>query len=309
MRSALAIPLGIVGAAAAGLGYATAVEPHLFRVRRHTVPVLPAGSAPLRLLHISDIHMVSGQKHKQRWLRSLARLEPDLVINTGDNLSDPEAVGEVLDALGPLQQFPGAFVLGSNDYYRSRPLNPARYLRRGDPSHRPRRAGAQNDWRRLHAGLLRGGWVDLTNRRDTVKADNRLIAFAGVDDPHIRRDRYATISGGPDPSAALTIGVTHAPYRRVLDAMATDGLPLLIAGHTHGGQLRLPGVGTLVTNCDLDRQRARGLSRYGDAPGDQTTGRTSWLNVSAGCGASRYAPVRFACPPEASLLTLVGAPD
>jgi predicted MPP superfamily phosphohydrolase len=70
---------------------------------------------------------------------------------------------------------------------------------------------------------------------------------------------------------------------------------LILAGHTHGGQVRIPGVGALVTNCDIPHERARGLSRW----------RTSWVNVSAGLGTSKYAPFRFACRPEASLLTLV----
>jgi predicted MPP superfamily phosphohydrolase len=304
MRAAIATPLAVLSASAAGLAYASAVEPHLFRLRRFRVPVLAPGSAPLRVLQLSDIHMVPGQRHKQRWLRSLARLEPDLVVNTGDNLSHPEAIGEVLDALTPLFAFPGVFVFGSNDYYRSKPINPAKYLVPRDPSHRPRRPGLMNDWPRLRDGLRRGGWLDLTNRRDTLKTAGRVLSFAGLDDPHIRRERYARVAGGPDPASDLTIGVVHAPYRRVLDPMTADGLPLILAGHTHGGQLRLPFYGALVTNCDLDRERARGLSDYAAATRDGTV-RHAALHVSAGCGASRFAPVRFACPPEASLLTLV----
>jgi predicted MPP superfamily phosphohydrolase len=100
---------------AAGLLYAAGFEARSFRLRRVTVPVLPPGMRPLRVLQVSDIHMVSGQRKKQRWLRSLAGLRPDFVINTGDNLSDSEGVPEVLDALGPLMDFPGAYVFGSND--------------------------------------------------------------------------------------------------------------------------------------------------------------------------------------------------
>jgi predicted MPP superfamily phosphohydrolase len=88
--------------------------------------------------------------------------------------------------------------------------------------------------------------------------------------------------------------VTHTPQRRVLDGFAGDGHQLLLAGHTHGGQVRLPGVGAIVTNSDLDRARARGLSRH----------NASWLHVSAGLGTSPYAPIRLCCRPEASLLTL-----
>jgi uncharacterized protein len=85
----------------------------------------------------------------------------------------------------------------------------------------------------------------------------------------------------------------------VLDAIASDGHDLIMAGHTHGGQVCVPYYGALVTNCDLDRARAKGLSRY------EAAGHESWLHVSAGLGTSPYAPIRFACPPEATLLTLI----
>lgn len=303
MRRSLAIPLGTLAVGAAGLAYAAGVEVNLFRLRRFTVPVLPARSDPLRILQVSDIHMVPGQRRKQEWLRSLAALHPDLVVNTGDNLSHHDAVPEVLDALEPLLRYPGVFVFGSNDYYQAKRLNPAKYLRSGDRSHAPRRKRAENDWPTLGTGLAKEGWLDLNNARGHLDLDGgrRRIAFVGVDDPHVRRDRYADVSGGPATDSEITIGVAHAPYLRVLDAMTADRLPLILAGHTHGGQLCLPVYGALVTNCDLDRKRAKGLHTHEHA------GNTAYLHVSAGCGASRYAPVRFACPPEASLLTLVPA--
>jgi predicted MPP superfamily phosphohydrolase len=292
-----------MAAGVAGLGYAAAVEVNLFRLRRFTVPVLEPTAAPLRILQLSDIHMVPGQSRKQDWLRSLADLEPDLVVNTGDNLSHPDAVAEVLEALDPLLHLPGAFVFGSNDYYQAKKLNPAKYLRAGDRSHAPRTKRPKNDWRGLKAGLEKYGWLDLYNRRGSLNLAGRQISFVGVDDPHVKKDRYEEVAGGPDPAAELTLGVVHAPYLRILDAMAADQLPLILAGHTHGGQLRIPGYGALVTNCDLDRARARGLHTHTAA------GHTSHLHVSAGCGTSRFAPVRFACLPEASLLTLTPRPS
>lgn len=303
MRRSVSIPLAGLGAAAAGLAYASCVEVNMYRLRRFSVPVLPRGSAPLRILQVADIHMVPGQRRKQEWLRSLADLEPDLVVNTGDNLSHPDAVGEVLDALEPLLALPGAFVFGSNDYYQASRLNPAKYLQPGDRSHAPRRKRAQNDWPTLRDGFAKQGWINLTNDRGILKPDGRIIAFAGVDDPHVRRDRYAAVAGGPDPSAEVTIGVAHAPYLRILDAMTADGLPLILAGHTHGGQLCVPLYGALVTNCDLDRARCKGLHTH------TAEGRTAYMHVSAGCGTSRFAPVRFACPPEATLLTLTAEGD
>ncbi|MFD6414993.1 metallophosphoesterase [Streptomyces sp. NPDC060194] len=307
MRARYGVPLGITAAGAAGLAYAAGFEARSFRLRRVTVPVLPEGMRPLRVLQVSDIHMVGGQRKKQRWLRSLAGLRPDFVINTGDNLSDPDGVPEVLDALGPLlEQFPGAYVFGSNDYYGPKLRNPARYLvERARGQHGLNGGGApavgvvHNPWEELRDAFDAAGWVGLNNARGTLKVDGHEIALTGLDDPHIKRDRYDRVAGGPAPGADFSLAVVHAPYLRSLDAFASDGYPLILAGHTHGGQLCLPFYGALVTNCDLDTDRVKGLSAHTAA------GRRSYLHVSAGCGTNRYTPVRFFCPPEATLLSLV----
>ena len=201
----------------------------------------------------------------------------------------------MLRALGPLLDVPGVFVFGSNDYYAPRPKNPVRYITKS----KKRIHGIPLPWRDLRAALVERGWHDLTHVRRLLAVDGQTIAVAGVDDPHLRRDRYSDIAGKPDRTASLRLGVTHSPEPRVLDSFADDGYDLVMAGHTHGGQLRVPGYGALVTNCQLDRTRARGASRWG---------AHTWLHVSAGLGTSPYAPVRFACPPEASLLTLVPRP-
>lgn len=295
MHRALAVPLTALAVGTAGLAYAAGYEVRSFRLRRLTIPVLQPGARPLRVLHLTDLHLTPDQKRKRDWVRALAGLEPDLVVNTGDNLADREAVPAVLDALGPLLERPGAFVMGSNDYYEPTFKNPARYLL---PDNGIRLHSGTLPWEDLRDGLVGAGWLDLNNARGRIKADHREIELVGVDDPHIRRDRYQDVAGHRDATADLNLAVTHAPYRRVLDAMVGDGFPLVIAGHTHGGQLCIPGIGALVTNCDLPRRQAKGLSRW------SADGRTSWLHVSAGLGTSPYAPVRFACPPEATLLTL-----
>ncbi|MFE9170920.1 metallophosphoesterase [Streptomyces kebangsaanensis] len=306
MRARYGIPLGITAVAAAGLLYSAGFEARSFRLRRVTVPVLPSGMRPLRVLQVSDIHMVSGQRKKQRWLRSLAGLRPDFVINTGDNLSDPEGVPEVLDALGPLMEFPGAYVFGSNDYYGPKLRNPARYLmekttgRHGLNGNPPAVGVIHNPWEDLRDGFDEAGWLNLTNTRGTLKVEDVSVELTGLDDPHIKRDRYTRVAGGPSDTADFSMGVVHAPYLRTLDAFTADDYPLILAGHTHGGQLCIPFYGALVTNCDLDTDRVKGLSTH------TSEGRTSYLHVSAGCGTNRYTPVRFACPPEATLLTLVG---
>ena len=291
----------------AGAGLATGVgalawagyEAGSFRLRRVEVPVLPRGARPLRVLHLTDLHLTPADRSRVDWVRGLAALEPDLVVDTGDNLAALDAVPTALDALGPLLDRPGAFVLGSNDYFGPVPKNPLGYFAR--PSEVKVRAPRlpTDD---LVRGLTGAGWVDLTNRRDELEVRGHRLRLVGVDDPHLRRDRYPAASseeGGSARDGALRVGVTHAPYRRVLDAMTAEGCDLVLAGHTHGGQVCVPFVGALVTNCDLPRRYAKGLHRW--RAGD----RASWLHVSAGVGTSPYARIRFACPPEATLLTLV----
>lgn len=294
---------GLALLGATGLAYA-AVEARQYTLRRVTVPVLPRGQRPLRVLHLSDLHLTPSQRDKVAWVRGLAELEPDLVVDTGDNMAHVDVLPTLLEALDPFLGLPGAFVMGSNDYYAPVPKNPARYLRDDARSRKPPARALPAD--ELGAALRDAGWKDLTNRRDVVTADGRHLALVGVDDPHLRRDRFP--DGPPAHAAAadVRLGVTHAPYRRTLDAMHADGNDLVLAGHTHGGQLCVPFWGALTTNSDLDTRRAKGLHGWpGARPDEPRGGGSTWLHVSAGLGTSPYAPVRFACRPEATLLTLV----
>jgi len=290
------IPLTAVAGAGAVLGYAGVIERNWFALRRFEIPVLPPGTGPLRVLHISDAHLTPGRTRLLSWIRTLDDLEPDLVVNTGDSIAHPQAVGHFLDALGPLLDRPGVFVLGSNDLYAPVPFNPAYYLL--GPSSRRKKRESDLPWEKLRDSMTAAGWLDLNNQRGQLTAGGLTIALAGVDDSHIKRDRYAEVAGPADAAADLRLGVMHSPEPRLLDQFAADGYDLLLAGHTHGGQLCVPGYGTLVTNCGIDRKRARGLHRH---PVDGQ----AWLHVSAGLGTSPWAPARFACRPEASLLTLV----
>ena len=292
LKSSAAVTLG---SAVTWIGYASIIERNAFVVREVTMPVLSPGSSPLRVLHISDIHMRPGQRRKQAFLRELARWQPDLVVNTGDNLAHPRAVPSVVQTLGDLLSVPGLFVFGSNDYFGPRLKNPANYVIK--PQHRIH--GKPLPWQDLRAAFTERGWLDLTHTRREIEVGGLTIAAAGVDDPHIDRDRYDTIAGAASPAANLRLGLTHSPEPRVLDRFAADGYQLVLAGHTHGGQLCLPYYGAIVTNSGLDRSRAKGPSRWG--AGMQ-------LHVSAGIGTSPYAPLRFCCRPEATLLTLVAAP-
>ena len=293
--------LGAGAVAGAGLTAYAAWEARAYTLRRVEVPVLPVGARPTTVLHLSDIHMTPGQTRKQEWLRGLWSLDPDLVVVTGDFLAHMEAVPVVLDALGELTAAPGVFVFGSNDYFAPTLRNPLRYLM-PDDGHRNTRS-APLPWPDLSKALAERGWVELTNRLDSLPVGDLRVAFAGVDDPHLEYDRLDLVAGPADPLADLRLGVTHAPYLRVLDQLSHDGYDAIIAGHTHGGQVCVPFVGALTTNCDLEPARAKGLHRH---PADSMPGDpgSSWLHVSAGLGTSPYARIRVACRPEATLLTL-----
>ncbi len=282
-------------------GYAVA-ETRRFVLREATMPALPPGRTPLRVLHLSDLHLTPGQRRKQAWVRDLGSLRPDLVVNTGDNIAHRDSVPVLLDALGDLLDVPGVFVFGSNDYYSPTLRNPVRYLLPDDGT---RHVDSDRlPFEDLRLAFKAAGWLDLTNRRDSLTVAGTSFAFAGVDDPHLSYDDLDAIAGPADPAADLRVGVAHAPYLRVLDQLADDGYDAIFAGHTHGGQVCVPGVGALTTNCDLEPARARGLHRH---PADSRPGEpgSSWLHVSAGLGTSPYAQIRLACRPEATLLTLL----
>ena len=293
---------GAIGAAAAVWGFG--IERYLFTLRRAEVAVLPPGTPPLRILHLSDIHMAPWQRRKQAWIASLASLRPDLIINTGDNMGHVDGLRGIRAAFAGFRGTPGFYVHGSNDTHAPTPRNPLRYFL--GPS-RKRRAVPQLDVGAMEAYFTEHlGWTSLNNAAGSIDIDGIRIDGFGVGDAHHEDDRLdlvptmvAGLRATGEPRAAMTLGVSHAPYRRVLDAFTDAGADAIFAGHTHGGQVRLPGYGALVANCDIPLKQARGLSTW------TRRGRTVPLNVSAGIGHSIYAPVRFACRPEATLLTLV----
>lgn len=274
------------------------IERQLFVIREEPtkIPILEPGAADLRVLHISDFHFAPWQSRKKRFVESLAQLDIDLVVDTGDNLGHQKAVPITLDSLKGLLKKPGVFVNGSNDYFAPTFRNPLMYLVKPTDKHSEARLPTEE----LLAGFESAGWKNLNNASDTISIKHSRLRFIGIDDRHDHLAKLETIAQNADAAlpGEVLIGVSHAPYLDVIDAFAQADIELLFAGHTHGGQVCIPGHGAIITNCDLPASAAKGLSAW------PKKGKTLWLNVCAGLGHSIYAPVRFACRPEVRVLTL-----
>ena len=267
------------------------IERFIYVVRKESIRVLPAGSNPITVLQIGDIHMAPWQKSKQRFIQSLAKLPIDLVVNTGDNLGHQKAIPSLLQALEPLLAKPGVFVNGSNDYFGPVMKNPFGYI--FHTSHAPN--SARLDTATMTNAFEQSGWVDLNNKTSQLVVSGNKIRFIGLDDFHIGYSDSSKLSESPD----FTIALTHAPYLEAIETLTKLGAELIFAGHTHGGQVRIPFLGALTTNSDLPNRHARGLSGW------NFEGKKSILSVVAGLGNSIFAPVRFACFPEVRLITLL----
>ncbi len=285
--------VGVLALAAALWGIL--IERNWYAIRRENLRILPKGAKSITVLHISDVHMAPWQKRKQRWIKRLGNEAIDLVVNTGDNLGHSDGIAPALESYSGLLSRPGVFVHGSNDYYAPALRNPLAYLRA--PSQRGETAAL--DTAALTRGFETAGWRNLNNAGASLVVNGTRLGFIGVDDPHDGLDDLDSLpkSAAELGQVDLVIGVAHAPYLKVIDAMADTGAQLMFAGHTHGGQVGMPGFGAIITNCDLPRKYAKGLSAWAG-------GRLA-LNVCAGLGHSIYAPMRFAVRPEVRILKLL----
>jgi predicted MPP superfamily phosphohydrolase len=264
-----------------------------YQLRQVSLPLLPPGAKDVRILHFSDLHLTPARKREIADIKGWAKLKPDLVISTGDFLAHRDGVEVALNALNELLDIPGLYVFGSNDYYAPKFKNPLSYLKKDSGE---RNLGEKLPIEEFDRELQSRGWINLNNNKSSIAINGLTIDIRGTDDAHLELDDYERVAG--KKNGELSIGVTHAPYRRVLDSMAQDEIDLIFAGHTHGGQVRMPWFGgsrSLTTNCDLPNWRSRGLTKIDNQP---------YLNVSAGMGYSPFAPFRIFCPSEVSLITL-----
>jgi predicted MPP superfamily phosphohydrolase len=234
---------------------------------------LPAAFDGYRILHISDSHLDHLPELAPIARRLLAGVEVDLLALTGDVQGEHHGaidrstalLAEVLDGLSVRER--RLAVLGNHD--------PAGMVE----------------------ALERQGFDVLLNRSVTLKRGGERVIVTGLDDPHsfYSERARAALNDSAVERAAFRIALVHSA--EMADHAARAGYTLYLCGHTHGGQICLPGGKPLVTHLARCRRAARGLWRWGSMTGYTTTG----LGVSG-------PPLRFNCPGEAALITLRRSP-
>lgn len=271
--------------------YGTLIEPFRLRVRRLRIPVssLEAAGTPVRILHITDLHFRSGDVRRARMLQQLSRLQPDLLLLTGDLIHgghDPLAeLDMVLAALAPIRATYGAYaVLGNHDHVRR---------------HRIRSCLGQplrfDDTTELVNRLESQGIRVLTNTHESVTVRGQRLTLVGVDDPFYWLDDIGRATAGA-PRDGPRLLLAHTPD--IVRNLDDERFDLILCGHTHGGQVRLSEDIVWHTNTRIKLPRNAGLMQLGG----------HLVYCSAGVGVS-VLPIRLNCPPEVGWIELVPAQD
>jgi predicted MPP superfamily phosphohydrolase len=236
---------------------------------------LPRRLDGLTVLHVTDLHLTGGDHPALALPSLLAGLAPDLTVYTGDMIEDDAGRAALPPLLQALRPRDAAFaVLGNHDHYQYR--------------HATGEGPQQKNLGPLLHALETAGVQVLVNASTSLYDGD--LQIVGLDDPALGRDRLPHAFAGVDPRAA-TLLLAHSPD--VLVRLGDYRPGLLLAGHTHGGQLRLPYLGPIGRISVLPRRYAMGAYVY---DGVQTY-------VSRGVGTSG-APARLYCPPEVTIITL-----
>jgi predicted MPP superfamily phosphohydrolase len=299
------------GTAAAGLGYSFLVEPRWFVVSNHVIPIrgLPLSLDGLRLVQLTDIH--HGPWLSLAYVREVVQtandLKPDLIVLTGDYVSQSAAyIQPVVRELGRLQPRIGAVaVLGNHDRWLCGSLTRKEFAQVGIPVIDNARRVLTADGRLLHdevAAASRAipvpfGSPDLSILPTHTPAEG--LALCGVGDLWTDKQDYRRALGGL-PAGMPRLLLSHNPDVAEERALARSGLrvDLLISGHTHGGQVFIPTLGTPIVPSRFGQKYAQGLVEGPVCP----------VFVCRGIGET-VLPLRVGVPPEIAVLQLQAVPD
>lgn len=262
------------------------LEPSFFRITRFESPCSKL-NRPLQILHLSDIHFSGPHANLARFFDRLSQLEPDLIVITGDVIDCREGVAYAAQELAKLHAKLGIFaVMGNHDYYNYR-LYDCLFRNFQGEKHPLQRNGTL----RLRAVYKKLKIKELRNYSIHLDADGQRIGIHGVDDPvtgHADLTRIRPEKGR---------GVVNLLLSHTLDVvcgLSDHEIDVCFSGHTHGGQVCIPGWGAIVTHSRIGRRYASGLHRF----------MNILCCVSRGISSSRFMRIRFFSRPEAILLTL-----
>lgn len=253
------------------LGLYAVIEPYRLRLARRVVPVpgLPGAFDGLRLLHLSDIHLGSWHGGGRHAGVAAVSCSYDAIFVTGDLIERNSHIYECAELLGAMAaRAPVYVVLGNHDF---------------GPSRKP------NDPDALAEALRSRGVHVLRNQAVAMERHGERLWIAGVDDPYKHRDDVAAALKDVPPHSSVLL-LAHSAD--VLPRVPPERVGLVLAGHSHGGQVRLPLLGAIVSRTRTRLPDYRHLVRYG----------TMLVHLSPGLGSP--IPVRFLCPPEASVVEL-----
>lgn len=262
------------------------LEPRFFRVT-HFESRCAKLTQPLRILHLSDIHFAYPDRKLASFFDGLAELNPDLVVLTGDIIDCRDGVYEAEKQLSKLKSKHGIFaVMGNHDYYDYQLYDCLFHNFQGQ-----RHPLKRNGTLKLRAVYKKLKIKELRNESHHLNLNGQRVGIHGVDDPVTGHADLTRIR--PEKGAGV-VNILLSHCLDVLFGLSDHEIDICFSGHTHGGQICLPGWGAIITHSRAGRKYAAGIHKFMDIH----------CCVSRGLGSSRFMRVRFFSRPEAVLLTL-----
>jgi len=241
----------------------------------------------LTILHLSDLHLHGPDQRKAEFLSYVTSLEYDLVVLTGDIFENESGIKYAPNLLTKIPRLGAYAILGNHDYYAYTVFN--RII--GRMFKRYRNPSKKRDVSPLISALEDSGYTVLRNQ--SVRLAEAKITLIGVDYPGIDE---AVLQGLVSKAHKddLLVSLLHLPKN--LDQFVKAGIRMVFGGHTHGGQVRIPGIGAIVTDSELARHEASGLMRR----------ENTLFHISRGLGQDPFPITNFRifCPPAATVLEI-----